>query len=55
MSWPNTPNQLAKELGISPKTLREFLRQRFPTDAPGQGHSWLLSLRHVQAARGRFG
>jgi hypothetical protein len=49
-----TPNQLAKELEISPKTLRQFLRDRFPSDAPGQGKSWLLAVKHIEAARGRF-
>jgi hypothetical protein len=29
-----TPNELAAELKISPKTLRQWLRDKFPEDAP---------------------
>jgi transposase-like protein len=53
--WPNTPSQLAKELGISPKTLRAWLRAVYPRSAAQKGTSWLLSLHQVQAARSHFG
>jgi uncharacterized protein YjcR len=48
-----TPNELASELGISPKTLRAWLRENF-----SRGHApyerWELSAREVEQARARW-
>jgi hypothetical protein len=49
-----TPTTLAEELGISPKTLRAWLRARYPQAAPGQGGRWTLSVGQVEAARARW-
>jgi len=49
-----TPNELAAELRISPKTLRAFLRQAYPDRAPGKGRRWALTPGMIWRARGRF-
>lgn len=51
-----TPTRLARELGISPKTLRQWLRDhpRFGKAAPGKGGTWALTLPMVVAAAWRF-
>jgi hypothetical protein len=54
-SAPSSPNALADELGIDARTLRQFLRDRFPEDAPGQGYRWTLTRAHIAAARARWG
>ena len=47
-----TPNELAPMLGCTPLELREFLRGRYPTKAPGKGGRWPITLTMViQAAR----
>jgi hypothetical protein len=47
-----TPTELAGELGISPKTLRTWLRATYPRFEPGR--RWELSPDQVQAARTRW-
>ena len=49
-----TPGELAIELGISPKTLRAWLRETFPRPASQKNTSWLLTPEIVRAARARF-
>ena len=49
-----TPTQLADELGISPKTLRAWLRERFPRDQRLKNTRWTLGPAIVQAARARW-
>jgi hypothetical protein len=44
-----TPGELADELGISPKTLRAWLRRKWPRDEPGA--AWTLTSEQVAAAR----
>jgi len=48
------PVDVARELGIGPKTLRAFLRKRFPRDAMLKGSRWSLSEDHVAAAITRW-
>lgn len=49
-----SPRELAAELGISPKTLRQGLRDKYPTKAPGKGGRWSLTEQMVGWARGRW-
>lgn len=49
-----TPEALAHELGISGKTLRAWLRQRYPRGAAARYQRWQLSTAQVEAARRRF-
>jgi hypothetical protein len=49
-----TPNELAAELGISPKTLREFLRYRFTRPAAEKNTDWEVTLPMIVAAARRF-
>lgn len=51
---PKTPNELAAELGISPKTLRAFLRRVCPRSDAEKHQRWILSERHVRKAREHF-
>lgn len=44
-----TPAELADELGISPKTLRAWLRRQWPRDEPGA--AWTLTSEQVRSAR----
>jgi G:T/U-mismatch repair DNA glycosylase len=50
-----TPPKLATELGMSPKTLRAFLRREFPRSSADRGLEWLLTPEQVAAARAHFG
>jgi hypothetical protein len=50
-----TPEELAIKLGISAKSLRAWLRSRFPRPASQKGNSWSLTPQHVAAADGHFG
>jgi hypothetical protein len=52
---PSRPNDLATELGISPKTLRGWLRRRYPRSATAQGTNWSLTSDQVRAVRDHFG
>ena len=49
-----TPQELAGELGISPATLRAWLRRRYPREAGSQGRHWHLGAEQVAAARARW-
>jgi hypothetical protein len=50
----SSPKRLAMELGISPKTLREFLRKKFPRDAMLRGSRWRITEEHKGAARRKW-
>jgi len=50
-----SPNQLADELGISPKTLRAWLRREYPRDTAAKWSSWELTIDQIAAARARWG
>jgi len=49
-----TPNKLAAELGISPKTLRAWLRREHPRPDALKGTHWHLGAYIVQAAHARW-
>lgn len=49
------PEDLARELGISGKELRDWLRERFPRSAPEHGTNWYLTHMQVAMARRRWG
>jgi DNA-directed RNA polymerase specialized sigma24 family protein len=48
------PKDLAKELGISPKSLRAYLRRAFPRTSEAKNTSWYLNDDQVAAARKNF-
>lgn len=48
------PEALARELGISGKTLRAWLRKRYPRSAAARYQRWVLTGSQVEAARRRF-
>ena len=48
------PDELAKELGVSGKTLRGWLRRRFPRAAAQKGKWWTLTGGQEAAARRQF-
>ena len=48
------PAQLAAELGISPKTLRSWLRANHPRTAPEKGDPWFITPTVIYAARQHF-
>jgi hypothetical protein len=50
-----TPNELAAELRISPKALRQFLRARFTRPAAEWHTDWEVTLPMIVAAVRRFG
>jgi hypothetical protein len=49
-----TPVELAAELGISDKTLRQWLRTTYPRPRGSEGASWVLTSEHIDAARQRW-
>jgi hypothetical protein len=49
-----TPDALAKELGISPKTLRAFLRKDFARPPSDHSKAWELTSVQIAAARKRW-
>jgi hypothetical protein len=49
------PKELARELGISPRTLRAWLRMTYPRDARDGGRPWVLTGAQRGCPRGRFG
>lgn len=51
-----TPKEIAHEWGVSPKTLRKFLRQdeALGSLAPGKGGRWALPAGKVKSAQKRF-
>lgn len=48
------PSDLAKELDISPKVLRSFLRKEFPRATSEKNTSWVLTQGMVEAATEHF-
>src|SRR5687768_14915092 len=50
-----TPVRLAAQLSISDKTLRRFLRRRFPRHRGDHGSAWFLTDEQVAVARQHFG
>lgn len=48
------PKDLAEELDISPKALRNYLRKEFPRAAGEKNTSWVLTEAQIEAARARF-
>lgn len=51
---PVTPVELAAELGISDKTLRQWLRTTYPRPRGSEGASWVLTPEQIDAARQRW-
>ena len=49
-----TADALARELGISPSTLRSWLRRAYPREQGDRGRPWELTDEHVDAARERW-
>lgn len=49
-----TPTELAKELGISPKVLRAYLRKEFARTAEAKNTSWVITTPVAKAARKAF-
>lgn len=50
-----TPDELARELGINPKTLRAWLRRTGARSRTEHGQRWVLDQRQVGAAKVFFG
>ena len=48
------PTDLAKELGVNPKSLRAYLRRAFPRTDEVQNTSWYLNADQVKAATENF-
>jgi hypothetical protein len=48
------PAVLARELGINPKTLRQWLRKTFPRTPGAKNSDWYLTEEQVEAARHRW-
>jgi hypothetical protein len=48
------PEELARELGVSGKTIREWLRQEYPRTGETRYQRWQLSDTQVRAVRRRF-
>ena len=49
-----TPTELAAQLGISPKTLRQWLRDTSSRSIVEHSQRWSLDQRQVTAARAHF-
>src|SRR5205823_5775571 len=49
------PEDLARDLGIPGKKLRDWLRARYPRSSAEHGQAWFLTDEQVRAARSRFG
>lgn len=49
-----TPSELADELGVSPLSVRNFLREQFPRSAAEKGTPWTLTREHIDATRNHF-
>lgn len=49
-----TPDELARELGISGKHLRAWLREQYPRTEEMKNKPWNLTAAHESAARRRF-
>ena len=48
------PEQLAKELNVSGKQIRAFLRSEFPRPQEQKRSSWILTKAQADAVRARF-
>lgn len=55
MSDITTPQDLARDLGISDVKLRTWLRREHPRSASEKNQRWHLTPDHVAAARKHFG
>lgn len=51
---PLTPTILAEEIGVSPKSLRGYLRTKFPRPAESKNTSWIVPDEAADAARAHF-
>lgn len=49
-----TPESLASMVGTTPQELRAFLRERYPTKAPGKGGRWKITLTMIIASARHF-
>ena len=49
-----TPKEIANEWGVSPKTLRKFLRKDMGDKAPGKGGRWSIEARSLKGLKTRF-
>ena len=49
-----TPNELAAQLGISPKALRAWLRSAFPRPESEKWTRWKLDDRMIRTVRAQF-
>ncbi|HEY3069274.1 MAG TPA: transglycosylase domain-containing protein [Gaiellaceae bacterium] len=49
-----TPQELARELGISPAAVHSWLRRRYPRDGASRGRRWYLTEEQVTEARARW-
>lgn len=50
-----TPDELARSLGIDPKTLRAWLRRTGARSPAEHGQRWVLDQRQIDAAKAHFG
>jgi len=48
------PEDLARELGVSGKLIRAFLRAEFPRPIEAKNTSWILTEAQAEAVRARF-
>lgn len=48
------PEELALELGVSGKTIRKWLREKYPRSATDRYARWILSRAQERAVRERF-
>ena len=49
-----TPSELSKELGVSAKVLRAYLRKEFPRKAEAKNTSWVITAAVAKKARAAF-
>jgi transposase-like protein len=54
-NFETTPTALAKEIGISPKTLRQWLRTEHPRSFSEKGTRWRITLPIALAAKSHWG
>ena len=48
------PTDLAASLGVDPRTVRGFLRERYPRETEEKGENWLLDADQAQVVVERF-
>lgn len=51
---PLTPTVLAEEIGVSPKSLRGYLRKNFARTVEAKNTSWIIADDAAKAAREHF-